>query len=157
MNTAPEPEGKGADKAAKQPTRLAAMEAQDVDPAIPDNPAPHLTEWLLEIGPTVPAGMGEAEIGWDHLTHWQQNVGIELAPWEGRLLRNLSRAWLSAKHEARKPDCPAPWGGTANDLSQNREAVATGFEALLSGLARSARKAAEKRANRLTMKSKRRK
>lgn len=97
------------------------MRAAGVDPVIPDIPAPYLVEYLFEVGPTVSTGMGPAIVGWRDLQAWQDMLGLELQPWESRLLRQLSAAYLSQSLKSEKPDCPAPY------LSQqqiDREAVA---------------------------------
>lgn len=80
-----------------------------VNPPVPPNPLPYLTEWLFEIGPTEPAGMGAAPIAWQTLAIWSELTGAELLPWEARLLRNLSREYLNEAHQAEKRDRPAPW------------------------------------------------
>ena len=75
---------------------------------LPDNPAPYLVEWLMEIGPTVPTGAGEGPIGYRDMLAWSQITGIELEPWEARLLRSLSAAFVGERYRARKPGCPSP-------------------------------------------------
>lgn len=40
---------------------------------------------------------------------WQRNTGNELQPWEVRLLRALSAAYITAGRDAEKPNCPPPW------------------------------------------------
>lgn len=63
--------------------------------------------------------MGMAPIGWDTIGWWQQTMGVELAPWEARMLRFLSRDYLIESQAAEKPDAPAPWMETVD-----REAIA---------------------------------
>lgn len=76
---------------------------------MPPTTAAHLVNYLFEIGPTVAVGMGEAPITHVDISAWMANTGIALEPWEARLLRRLSIEYLSASHQARKPDAPAPW------------------------------------------------
>lgn len=102
-------------------SRLQQMRADNLTPDLPDNPAPYLIEWLFEIGPVVPAGMGMASIGWRDLAAWQDVTGIELDPWEARLLRRLSAEYHVQAQKAEKPDCPAPY--TAASIELNRDAV----------------------------------
>ena len=90
---------------------------------MPANPAPYLVDWLFEIGPSVPAGMSMAAIGWRDLDAWQALSGVALLPWEAKLLRQLSAAWVAESERACKPDCPAPWTPRA-DTTANRTAVA---------------------------------
>lgn len=97
---------------------------------MPPNPAPHLTKWLMEIGPSVPGGFGEVPITWRDIAAWQDVIGIELEPWEARLLRELSIEYVSQRVDARKPDCPMPWLGTEQDIASNRDKVAAQARAL---------------------------
>jgi hypothetical protein len=69
----------------------------------------YLIGYLLEIGPTVAAGMGAGPITHGELRAWMDNIGIELEPWECRLLRRLSGDYLAESRKAEKADCPAPW------------------------------------------------
>lgn len=71
----------------------------------------HLLGYFWDVGPT-PAGhvLTHAE-----LRAWQENNGLELAPWETRTLRRLSSDYLAETFKARRQDHPAPWkpGGEA--------------------------------------------
>lgn len=107
------------------------MRSSGVEPELPDNLAPHLTEWLFEIGPTVPGGMGATVIGWRDLEAWQTIMGIELSPWEARLLRKLSGVYLMQAAASEKPECPAPYL-TQNQIIRNRQAVDRQMDALRS-------------------------
>ena len=65
----------------------------------------HLVSYLFDIGPTIAGNLlTHAEIG-----AWQENVGIDLEPWEVRVLRRLSSDYMSESRKAEKPDCPSPW------------------------------------------------
>lgn len=89
---------------------------------MPGLPAPHLVGYLFEVGPTLSSGMGPAPLSFSELSAWQSQVGIELQPWEVRLLRRLSLDYLLALQKAKDPACPAPWA--PEDLTeQNREVV----------------------------------
>ena len=110
------------------------MRKKGIKPAIPENPAPYLAEWLFEIGPGISTGQGLIEIGWDTLSDWQRNVGVELLPWEARLLKALSRDYVSQWYESRKPDCPAPYLDKRS-LETNREAVARQAKAMFRNVA----------------------
>lgn len=70
----------------------------------------YLLDWLFEIGPTTPMGMSSAPIAWGEIHDWQQQQGVDLKPWESRLLRKLSCEYLSESHEARDPNRPPPYG-----------------------------------------------
>lgn len=77
--------------------------------SMPPNPAPHIIHRLVEIGLTEAAGMGAAPISWAAIHGWQQVTGVRLAPWEGRLLRKLSHAYLVESRRAEAETCPPPW------------------------------------------------
>lgn len=98
------------------------MQVAGIVPTMPDNPLPYIVTWLLEVGPTVPAGMGSGPIGWRDIEAWSALTGTGIQPWEARLLRRLSGDFLSQSHKAEKPDCPAPWVDDVPTIS-NREAV----------------------------------
>ncbi len=69
----------------------------------------YLVSYLLEIGPTQAGGMGSAPIGHESIRAWQDNIGIELEPWECRFLRRLSREYLAESHRAEKLGAQAPF------------------------------------------------
>lgn len=72
--------------------------------------AAYLVEHLWEVGPTMAAGAGVGPITFQELQSWQAQIGIELAPWEVRILRQLSFDYLDELRKAEKPDCPPPYG-----------------------------------------------
>jgi len=96
------------------------MKAAGIQPELPPNPLPYITEWLFEVGPTSPGGMGPTAIGWRDLQAWQTLTGVDLMPWEARILRRLSVDFLHEAQDATKPDHPAPW---ISETERNREAV----------------------------------
>lgn len=118
------------------PSRIDAMRKRGDHVPIPPNPAPYLTGWLFEIGPTVPGGMSPAPLGWLDMAAWQGISGVELLPWEASLIRQLSRVFVSASHDARKRDCPAPWTGieTADDVERQRSTVDAKLKSIFGGL-----------------------
>lgn len=84
----------------------------------------HLVGYLYEFGPTVPAGMGAGPVAFTEIAAWQALRGIELEPWEARLLRRLSLDYLAEAHRATKRDAQPPWGGSAAvRISQGRAAA----------------------------------
>ncbi len=90
-------------------SRLKQIEADGLSPDLPPLPAPIFIEYLFEVGPMVPAGMGSAAIGWLDLAAWQDQTGRGLPPWQTMLLRRLSRDYVNEFLEADKPDRAAPW------------------------------------------------
>ena len=100
-------------------TRLEQMKAKGEVPLLPPNPAPYLTDWLFEIGPS----SGDGAISFGDLAAWQGIVGVDLKPWEAKLIRRLSGVYLGTLRGTRKPDCPPPYTGLPDDIIANRAAV----------------------------------
>ena len=82
---------------------------------------PHIVERLVEIGLTEAAGMGSGPIGWATINAWQDAVGIRLAPWECRLLRRLSVAYVAEGRRAEAETCPPPWRGEVTSAERAAE------------------------------------
>lgn len=110
LNAVPEKAESDKSKAPEVSRREALKRGGILEPGMPSCDAPHLVAWLFEIGPTLPAGMGEGPLTHGELQSWQLNTGIALQSWETRLLRRLSLDYLNESHKARARDCPAPWG-----------------------------------------------
>lgn len=68
-----------------------------------------LLGYLFEVGPTIPAGMGEGPVTHSEIDAWQNNTGIQLNAWESRTLRRLSQDYAGQSHKSTARDCPAPW------------------------------------------------
>jgi hypothetical protein len=77
---------------------------------LPEINVDYILAYLWEVGPTISGGMGEAPLSHAELLAWQTNVGIDLQPWESRMLRRLSVDYLVESQNATEPDCPAPFG-----------------------------------------------
>jgi hypothetical protein len=105
------------------PSRLDEMRDSGILPAIPATSAPHIVEWLLEIGPGEAAGMGLAPLGWGQIDAWCSRTGIDLPPWQFRLLRRLSAAYVTESRRAEDPNAPPPWQD-AEAIRENRDVVA---------------------------------
>lgn len=109
------------------------MVREQITPDLPPNPAPYLTDWLFEIGPIASNGMGSSAIGWPDIAAWQMLKAVELFPWEAKVLRQLSAAFLGMMQDAKDPSCPAPFLSTET-MERNREAVSNqlriGFKAM---------------------------
>lgn len=78
-------------------------------PLLPPNPAPYLTEWLFDVGPSGSNGMGETPIDYRDLLAWQDITGVELMPWEATTIRRLSRDFVVERHRAKDATAPAPY------------------------------------------------
>lgn len=113
LNATPKPaDGSRRAKVAAQVPKISRLEQLKKDkiaPAMPPNPAPHLVDRLVELGLTEAAGMGAAPVSWSTIGAWQSVTGIELAPWEARLLRQLSVEYLAEGRRAESESCPPPW------------------------------------------------
>ena len=88
----------------------AARKEPDYWPEMPSaEGADYLLGYLWEVGPTMVAGMGAGPVTHQELRAWQANSGIQLQPWEARILRRLSIDYLAEMSRADQADCPAPW------------------------------------------------
>lgn len=96
---------------------------------MPPNPAPHITDWLIEIGLTEAAGMGAAPLSWREIEAWCSRTVVDLEPWEARLLRKLSVAYLAEGRKAESENCPPPW--RAEVTQRERDVEAANLRALL--------------------------
>lgn len=107
----PPPGTKRASAAAQvdKSSRLDKLKKDGVEPQMPPNPAPHIVARLIDIGITETTGMGPAPLSWGELSEWQRNTGVPLAPWEARLLRQLSLAYIAEGRRAESENCPPPW------------------------------------------------
>lgn len=92
-----------------RPSRLEECKRRKIEPKLPPNPAPHITDRLIEIGLTEAAGMGVGPISWVQIDAWQRLTGVPIAPWEARLLRTLSLAYVAEGRRAEAETCPPPW------------------------------------------------
>ena len=98
------------------------MKASGIEPELPELTAPHLIGYLWEVGPVVSGGMGAAPVSFCEIQAWQASAGLDLSPWELRLLRKLSNDYLAESHAAEEPGHPSPWE-PEQPTEINREAV----------------------------------
>ena len=90
-------------------SRLDHIKKDGIIPSMPPNPAPHIIDRLVEIGLTEANGMSVSPLSWRELNEWQRATGIELAPWEARLIRRLSVDYIAEGRRAESENCPPPW------------------------------------------------
>jgi hypothetical protein len=103
-------EKRGKDEAPDRRQRLERLEADGGSAHLPPLPAAgHLVSMLFEMGPTLPAGMGEAPITFSEIDAWQHVTGIRVNAWEGRMLRRLSGAYAAERAKGVDIKRPAPW------------------------------------------------
>ncbi len=81
----------------------------------------------MEAGPVSVVGMGPSVLTWADLGAWERATGIELQPWESRLVRSLSGAYLSESRRAEERNARAPWlepiNAAQQALLEDREAM----------------------------------
>jgi hypothetical protein len=96
-------------------TRLQELTERGLTPDLPElGPERYLVDYLLEIGPTMPTGMGAVPLSHGEIAAWQGNVGVRLQPWEARELRRLSIEYVGTRAEAADPMCPPPYIATGS-------------------------------------------
>lgn len=88
---------------------------------MPPDPAPHITARLSEIGLCEAAGMGVVPLSWQTIDAWARLTGVQLAPWEARLIRKLSSDYVSMTRKAESENCPPPWRSPVTDEQRNAE------------------------------------
>lgn len=82
---------------------------------------PHVVERLVEIGLTEAAGMAAGPLSWGAINEWQRGACITLMPWETRLIRRLSLAYVTQMRAAEEETCAAPWRGEITQADRNAE------------------------------------
>ena len=90
-------------------SRLDSLKLEEKIVSMPLVSAPHIIDYLYEIGPTLAGGMGGVPLSHLEIDAWQRNTGIDLDAWEARFLVRLSREFLAESHKAEAKDRPAPW------------------------------------------------
>lgn len=106
------PEGsKRAKSEAQQPklSRLDQMKKDGITAQMPPNPLPHILTRFIEMGITESNGMGPSPLSWATIEGWQRITAVDLAPWEARLLRQMSLAYIAEGRKAEAENCPPPW------------------------------------------------
>lgn len=114
LHAVPKPhEGTKRAKSGVTPTlsRFDQMKRDGIAPQMPPNPMPNIIARLVEIGMTQAGGMGPAPLSWSEIDAWRRITGIGISPMEGRLLRDLSIAYLGEMGRADSENCPPPWKG----------------------------------------------
>lgn len=113
LNAAPKPDARTKraqiEKDAPAISRAEQMKRRGIVPRMPPNPAPHIINRLVEIGLTEAAGMWAGPLSWLSINEWQRATGINLPPWEARLIRSLSVEYLAEGRRAESENCPPPW------------------------------------------------
>jgi hypothetical protein len=88
---------------------------------MPDSLMPHIVDRLTEIGLTGSDGMSAKPLSWGEIAAWQTNTMIRLSPWEARLIRSLSAAYVAESRRAEDETCPPPWRGEVTEAEKVAE------------------------------------
>lgn len=107
--------------AAKALSRHAEQKKLGVDPPLPPCPLPHVIGWFTEIGLTGSNGMGAVPLSWSEIAAWQVNTRVVLSPWEARLIRALSSAYVTESRLAEQETHPPPWCGEVTEAGKAAE------------------------------------
>lgn len=97
------------------------MKRDGIELPMPSNPAPLITNRLMEIGLTEAAGMGAGPLSWPSIAGWQAVAGVSLSPWEARTIRKLSVEYLAEGRRAESENRPAPWRAPVTARQQEVE------------------------------------
>ena len=100
----------------KLPARMEPYRERSEDPPLPPIAAPHLYEWLMEVGPIAVDGMGQTPITWSMIRDWAALTFKRLSAWEARTLRRLSTEYLAELRAAEDHMRPAPWVPTRAEV-----------------------------------------
>lgn len=124
LNAVPQPPEGSKRAAAGEKNKLSRNDKLTRDgtpPSMPPNPMPHLIARFIEIGITEATGMGPAPLSWREIKAWQWNTAVDLAPWEARLMRSLSLAYIGEAGRAESENCPPPWNAPVTEQERNQE------------------------------------
>lgn len=69
----------------------------------------HLLDFLFEIGPAIPNGMGRSPLPPPYIREWAMGAGIPLTEREFRWLCRLSVDYVTESAAATRHDAPEPW------------------------------------------------
>jgi hypothetical protein len=97
------------------------MKKGGTTPRMPPNPLPHVITRLVEMGLSEVAGMGVAPLSWLTIQAWQCSTGVDLAPWEARLIRRLSVDYVAESRRAESENCPSPWHAGVTQRERDTE------------------------------------
>lgn len=93
---------------------------------------------LMDIGPIQSNGMGTSPITDQHLYYWQYNMEQKLAPWECRLIKKMSQAFLHYYEKGKTPNTIAPYYNVSDEeiVAQRRDATVNQIHSIFGGKAK---------------------
>jgi hypothetical protein len=97
------------DNEEKQETRQGRFVRELVEIIYPPCEMMHMVEYLFSAGPVMSSPMGSNPLCHQEIWAWQQNMSIDLCPWQVNCLREMSRQYLSELLQSDKHDSPPPW------------------------------------------------
>jgi hypothetical protein len=106
---------------ATAPSRLDTLKRDRIPVQMPPLPLPHLIERWTEIGMTGSNGMSATPLSWVEISAWQANTCIRLSPWEARIIRALSLAYVGQSRVSEEETCPSPWHGVVTEADKAAE------------------------------------
>jgi hypothetical protein len=96
-------------KKEREGSRLQKLKAGGRHPKLPEVSCAYLLDILMDVGPAGSNGMGATPISEMELLAWQINRSHRLQPWEAKIIRRLSKAWVGESYAAEDANRPAPW------------------------------------------------
>ena len=81
--------------------------------------AQYLANFWFELGLVGTGSMGPVAINATELLAWQQGSGVELTPWEFRVIREMSRSYIASMNAAENPECPPPYGKQVEEFDRS--------------------------------------
>ena len=135
LHTAPKPKARRGMTDAEPVTRLRALRDAGLPVEMPPlgQAGRQIVEHLLECGPALSGAMGAVPLTYGEIAAYQQAAGVDLTPWEARMLRRASLAYVSATRDAEAPDAPAPW---VSNTEVRRERIAQGIRNVFGSMAK---------------------
>jgi len=135
FSAVPEPESRKSGEEAPRKTRAKSITDNGGKLLYPPvYIANHLLEYLWEIGPVEHGGMGMDPVSYREIESWRRGTGIELKPWELRMLRRLSQDYITELNQSAAPDRSAPFGDPYMQFS--REIVGKKVSSAMRALAK---------------------
>lgn len=102
-------------------SRLEQLKKDRIEPQMPPLPLPHMIERWTEIGMTGSNGMSATPLNWVEIAAWQTNTCVRLTPWEARMIRALSLAYVAQSRISEEETCPPPWTGAVTEAEKATE------------------------------------
>jgi hypothetical protein len=93
--------------------------------------AEYLVHLCMEMGLMLNMGVGPFSISWSEIEAWERCTERILPSWERITLKEMSEAYVTMRHKATDKNCPPPYKPYQEDLTAEREAVASKLKGAL--------------------------